>query len=128
MSTSVSLLLTIAFISGVIVDIFTDTPGINAASCTILAILRRPIYNLYTGSDEAMKELTPSISSLGIWTYIKFVLSLTVVYCATSFCLVYFSFVNIGDLAARVASSALLSFLVILGIDSLIIDRRDKKL
>ncbi|MBR2084353.1 MAG: rod shape-determining protein MreD [Muribaculaceae bacterium] len=35
--------LTIAFFSGLIIDIFDNTPGMNALACTLMAAVRRPV-------------------------------------------------------------------------------------
>ena len=38
--------LTLAFITGLAVDIFGDTQGVNALACTLLAFARKPVYEL----------------------------------------------------------------------------------
>ncbi|MDE5915268.1 MAG: rod shape-determining protein MreD, partial [Duncaniella sp.] len=49
---SLNCLLTISFFLGLIVDIFSDTYGMNTVSCTILAMCRRPILRLYVPREE----------------------------------------------------------------------------
>ena len=43
MTVSVNAALTIGFITGLSVDIFSDTVGVNAMACTLLAFVRRPV-------------------------------------------------------------------------------------
>lgn len=127
MSMSVSTVLTIAFLYGGTVDIFSDTAAVNALSCTVLAMCRKPVYSFYIGHDSDMAGLTPAISTLGVFTYIKYMLTLVVIYFITSYSVIYLSFLHLSDIAGRVFSSAGITALLLLGIDSLIIDRRDKK-
>ncbi|MDE6754017.1 MAG: rod shape-determining protein MreD [Muribaculaceae bacterium] len=71
-SLGLSVLFTLAFVLGFTVDIFSDTPGVNALACTLLAALRRPVYYAYVPRDDKTKDLIPSISSLGVGTYSKY--------------------------------------------------------
>lgn len=128
MSMPVSAVLTCSFLYGGCVDVFSDTAGVCALSCTVIAMLRKPVYNLYIGHDEDMMSLTPTVSTLGIFTYLKYMLTLVLTYHITSYCIIYFSFLHLSDLAGRVFSSAGITAVLLLGIDSLIIDRRDKKI
>jgi rod shape-determining protein MreD len=48
LSLSVNWTFTLAFILGLVIDIFSNTPGMNALACTVVAFLRKPILNLYT--------------------------------------------------------------------------------
>ena len=59
LSLSVNWTLTLAFILGLVIDIFSNTPGMNALACTVVAFLRKPILNLYTprGEDYSESEL-----------------------------------------------------------------------
>ena len=127
MSVKVPAVLTIAFLYGSAVDVFSDTAGINALGCTVMAILRKPVYNLYIGHDADMADLTPTVSNLGVFTYIKYMLTLVLVFMTVSYFLIYFSFLHLPDLAGRIFSSAGITAILLLGIDSMIINRRDKK-
>lgn len=126
MSMSMPTVLSIAFFYGAIVDIFSDTAGVNAFSCTIIAMLRKPVYSLYIGHDSDMADLTPTMATIGVFKYIKYMLTLVVIYFIVSYSLIYFSFLHITDIAGRIFSSAGITALLLTGIDSLIIDRRDR--
>lgn len=128
MSMSVSNVLTIAFFFGAIIDIFSDTAGINAFSCTVLAMCRKPIYGYYAGHEADVALLTPAISTLGLYKYIKYMATLVVIYFIISYSIIYFSFMHLSDIIGRIISSAALTALLLTGIDSLIIDRRDRKI
>lgn len=113
-------LFTIAFLYGLGVDIFSDTPGINAFSLTILAALKRPILFAYMQHDDENNKLTPTLSTMGFLNYSKYMFTLVLIYCLLIFGIEYFSFGNIPDILIMTLSSAVLSYILILGIDSLL--------
>ncbi len=120
--------LTISFCLGLIVDIFSDTLGMNALSCTILAMLRRPILRLYVPREEDLTRPEPSLESLGTAVYLKYLLTMTLLYCSLIFLIESFTFFNPLQLALRVVSSTVLSMLLMLGVDSLMTPRSEKRL
>ena len=58
-------LLTWAFVCGLLVDMFSDTPGVNSLACTVLAMVKRPCMYAYVPRDDRTKSITPSIKELG---------------------------------------------------------------
>ena len=119
MSMPVKGVLTIAFILGFIVDIFSDTPGVNAISCCLLAVLRKPVFHLYVGNDEALQGVSPGIATLGFRIYAKYLLLLTPIYCCPAIGLEYFTFTDWQRTLCIIGGSSLLSYLLLLGIDAL---------
>ncbi|MCM1291487.1 MAG: rod shape-determining protein MreD [Prevotella sp.] len=128
MGIDTKVLLTLSFILGFIVDVFSDTLGVNTLSCTILAMLKRPIFYSYVQRDDNVKDIVPNISRLGIFDYSKYLLTMTGIYCVLSFTIEYFSFASVKDIIIATLSSTFLSFILMLGIDSLMISRREKRL
>ncbi|MBD5197427.1 MAG: hypothetical protein HDS89_08260 [Bacteroidales bacterium] len=112
--------MTWAFLSGLTVDVFSDTLGVNALACTILAILKRPVFFAYIPKDDRTKEINPSISELGISIYAKYLLTMVVAYCVLVFAIEYMSITDIKEIALMSLSSAVFTFLILLGLDSLI--------
>lgn len=51
--------MTLGFLLGATIDIFSDTLGMNALACTIIAALRRPVLRLYIPRDEDMPQSEP---------------------------------------------------------------------
>lgn len=125
MSLSTNWLLTWAFLSGFIVDIFSDTPGVNSLSCTLLATVKRPVLYAYIPRDDRTKDILPSLANLGFADYAKYVLTMIVIYCFMVFTIEYFNFIDVKDIVIMALSSSILSFGLILGIDSLMVTRRD---
>lgn len=121
-------LLTWAFISGVLVDLFSDTPGVNALSCTLLAMVKRPVLYAYIPKDDHTKNVEPSLYSLGFSVYSKYLLTMSAIYCALVFTIEYFNFAAVKEIVIMSVSSSVFTFLLLLAIDSLIISRREKRL
>ena len=120
--------LTIAFFSGLIIDIFNNTPGMNALACTILAAIRRPVFNAFVSRENDMNVPIPSVDSMGIGDYFKYMATLVSVYCTLIFLIQAFSLHNILLTLARIAASSVLSVIIIFGLDTLVSTRREKRL
>lgn len=128
LSLGVNWLMTLSFFIGLVIDIFNNSPGMNALSCVILAISKRPVFRLYFPREDDITDTIPSIDSLGLSVYFRFMSSLTLIYCALLFGIQAFSLMNIGLTLLRIAASSLLSIILILGIDSLSASHREKRL
>lgn len=124
----VNWVLTVSFFSGLVVDIFSDTQGMNAMACTILGICRKPIFRLYVPREEDVTRPEPSMHTLGTAVYIKYLLTSTLLYCILIFTIEAFTFFNPLQLALRIVCSTLLSAALMLGIDSLMTPRSEKRL
>ena len=120
--------LTVAFFSGLLMDIFTNTPGMNSLACTMMAAVRRPVFNLFVSRENDMNIPIPSVDSMGIGDYFKYMATLVTIYCALIFLIQAFSLHNIVLTFARIAGSSILSIIIIFGLDSLVSTRREKRL
>ena len=125
---SLNWLSTISFFLGLTVDIFSDTYGMNATSCTLLAVLRRPILRLYVPREEDLTKPEPTMMSLGTTVFMKYLLTMTLVYCVFIFTIESFTFFNPLSLLLRIVFSTILSMVIMLGIDSLMTPRSEKRL
>ena len=68
--TSRNALMCWAFFLGLAVDIFSDTPGMNAASAVWLAFLRPACLHLYLSRD-VVDNMVPSIQTMGTVPVLK---------------------------------------------------------
>ena len=127
-SLSTNWVLTFSFLMGMTIDIFSDTQGMNALACTLLGALRRPVLHLYFPREDEMPNPVPSMRSLGMSTYLKYVFSLSLIYCTLFFLIEAFSLFNPGRLILKILSSTALTFVIIVAIDSLTSRRREKRL
>jgi rod shape-determining protein MreD len=61
-----SVVLLIAFTSGLIIDMFYNTIGMNAAACTIMAYCRPRTLSFYSPAGKYSVDAAATISSMGI--------------------------------------------------------------
>ena len=120
--------LTIAFFTGLLIDIFNNTPGMNALACTVMAAVRRQVFTLFVSRENDMNIPIPSVDSMGVGDYLKYMAVLVTLYCALIFMIQAFSLHDIGLTLARIAGSSVLSIIIIFGLDSLVSTRREKRL
>lgn len=123
---SLNWLYTLSFLLGFGIDLFSDTLGINALACVLLAAVKRPVFYAYVPKDDRTAAITPSMATLGWATYTKYLLSMTAIFCLMVFSIEYFSFASVKDILIMTAASTLLSFLLLVGLDSLIFNRRER--
>ena len=116
------------FFLGLVVDVFSDTYGMNAIACTMLAMLKRPVLRLYVPREEDLTRPEPSMLSLGTAVFMKYLLTMTLIYCTLIFLIEAFTFFNPLQLVLRIIFSTLLSMFLMLGIDSIMTPRSEKRL
>lgn len=117
LSVGTNLLLTIAFVSGFTVDIFSDTPGLCSLSAVCLSVLKKPFAFLYISKDDKTKGETLSLRTMGWGAYSKYLLTCCALFSLICFTLDFFSFASIFRILAMVGSSTLFTFLILLSLD-----------
>lgn len=125
---SVNWTLTIGFLLGLTVDMFSDTYGMNTLACTVAAMLRRPVLRLYMPRGDEPADPVPSARSLGSAVYFKYLITMTLLYCVMIFVIESFTFFYFCRLLLRIVFSTALSVAIMLGIDCLITRQREKRL
>lgn len=81
------------FLTGLIFDIFSNTAGMGAGSCTLLAMVQPAILNLFRPRDAA-EDFSPSIKVMGFWKYTLYILLCTFVIHAVFYALDAFTLAN----------------------------------
>lgn len=77
----VRLSMVVAFALGLVTDLATGgVPGINAGAAVILAAVKEPLYRALVSPDGQNPAWTPTVRSLGTWTYLKYALAAYAVY------------------------------------------------
>ena len=103
---------------GLIIDIFLNTPGMNAAATTIVATFRKPILNLFY-EREIFDEFIPGINT-GTSQFIKLTVFAVLLHLTLLFFIESFTLFNAVDTLIRIVSSSLISILIIISLDVLI--------
>ena len=107
-----------AFALGLTVDMFSNTPGMNAAATTCLAFFRAPLIRLITlrDMDEGFR---PSVKALGFSSFFRYSLLTTSLFCTILLLIDTFSFFNPLVLIGKILTSVLSTMLCILCMESL---------
>ncbi|MCH5216592.1 MAG: rod shape-determining protein MreD [Muribaculaceae bacterium] len=125
---NLNLLFLLSFLLGFSVDIFSDTLGMNALACTLIAAIRKPVYSLFTPKDDDNDIIIPSIKKMGYSTYILYAGSLSFIYCCLINVIQAFSFFDVIMLILRSVASSILTIIIIFAIESLISSGSEKRL
>ena len=91
-------------------------------------MVKRPVLYAYIARDDSTKNIVPCLSTLGFAVYGKYLFTMSMIYTLLTFVLEYFNFADFKEIALMTICSSLFTFILILGIDSLIITRREKRL
>lgn len=106
------------FFLGLTVDIFSDTPGMNASATVLLAFLRPTFLRLFVPRDT-LEALVPSIRSMGVSPFLKYLFACVFVHHGMLLTIEFFSFAHIGMLLLRIVASTLLTVACIMAIEGI---------
>ena len=107
-----------AFTLGLLIDMFGNTPGMNAASATILAFSRTSILRLVTlrDMDEGFR---PGFRSMGVSAFLRYIFLASSLFCIVLFLIDTFSFYDFPVLFFKILSSIISTMLCILCVEML---------
>lgn len=111
------LALPLAFLLGLTIDSFSNTPGLSSFSLTLVAFIQPYLLQLYL-DRESREDFPPSVKEMGWMKFSTFAFMLTFVFCVVYFSLDAFSFNNFLHWLESVAGSLTLTLLTILVFDS----------
>ncbi|WP_256012973.1 rod shape-determining protein MreD [Desertivirga xinjiangensis] len=108
------LLFILSFFLGLTVDAFYDTLGINAAACSVLALVRIIFINLTVQRQGLETEPEPKLGIMGFRWFFFYATILTVFHHLTIFFLETFSFSDIKYTLIRIVLSSVFTVFLIL--------------
>jgi rod shape-determining protein MreD len=109
-----SLVMIIAFVTGLVAGLFTNTVGIHAAACTFAAFCRPGILRLLSPREGYESEMKPVIQDLGIGWFVAYISLLLLAHHFVLFYLEVFRFSEFFQTLLRVILSALFSLVIII--------------
>lgn len=116
--TSSNELMAWAFALGITIDMFSNTPGMNAAVATSLAFVRTPLLRLGTLRDMD-ESFLPGIDTLGMSSFFRYVLLTSSFFCTFLLLIDTFSFFDLGKLVLRVLTSTVATIVCIFCAESI---------
>src|SRR5690554_1604559 len=112
----------VGFLMGLIIDIFLNTPGMNAAAITIVAAFRRPIMILFY-DRVTYDEFVPGVYTAA-GAFVRFTIFTVFLHLTLLFFIESFTLFNLMNTLLRIVSSSLISVVLILALDSLMYKKK----
>jgi len=109
-----SLLLVIAFLTGLTIDVFGNTPGLNAFSTVLLAFSRPGILRRLTKNIDFLPDEEPGFARLGFGKFLRYVFVLVFIHHVALFFLETFSFHDFLNTLYRILINTFLSTFIIM--------------
>lgn len=104
----------LGFIYGLALDMFTKTPGLHAAACTLVAYIRPFMVSLLMPKEKMEISYTePSVTSMGWMPYVIYVLVLTLLHHGYLVLLEWLQFGNFWYFLGKVMATTGVSLLLI---------------
>ena len=110
-------ILMLGFMLGLVIDTFSNTPGVASASLTLVAAVQPYFFGLFVQRD-APEDISPSVSTLGMAKFTFFATVLVLLHCLMFFTLETFSFFSWLSWLQCVGGSTLITVILILTIES----------
>jgi rod shape-determining protein MreD len=107
-----------SFALGLCVDMFTNTPGMAAASLTLVGFLQPYLLELFI-PREAPENLKSAVSSLGFTKFLTMASFLVFIHCLVFFTIESFGFFNWQQWALNIVGTTLLTVLLIMTLESI---------
>lgn len=108
------LLFFLAFSTGITIDVFYDTLGLNAAACTFMAFVRIIYISITVQREGFDNEPEPSLGIMGFTWFIFYAIILTLSHHFILFSLEDFKFSELGYTFIRVLLSSIFTVTLIL--------------
>ena len=107
-----SVMLVLSFLTGLVLDMFTNTPGIHAAACTFSGFYRENLIRLFIGKDFS-KGVYPSMDAFGLGGFFRYALSFVALHHIILFLIEAFTLFDALFMLVRILSSMLITVLFI---------------
>ena len=107
------LLLSGAFLLGITIDVFANTPGLNAAACVLMAFIRPLVITSISSGTEFMVGTHPSLKNQGLKWFAYYSVILVLSHHFVLFFLEIFRFTEFFQTLLRVLLSAAFTLLLV---------------
>lgn len=121
------LLFILSFAIGLTIDMFYDTPGLHAAACTILALVRILFISITVQKDGFDNEPEPTLSIMGFRWFFTYALVLTLFHHFFLFNLEVFRITEIQYTLSRFLLSSIFTVFLMLISGLLFFRRKERK-
>ena len=105
-----------SFLAGLVVDAFTNTPGMHAAACTLVGFSREILVRFFMGKD--LPDGIPSYKTFHYGGYFGYVLSFVLIHHIALFMIESLTFFDALFLAFRIFASVIMTTLLICTVEA----------
>ena len=105
-----------AFLMGLVIDVFSDSLGMHAASAVLLAFVRPVLLRLFTPRD-AFDSIVPSVQSMGGSFFYKYLFSALLVHHSVLLLLGFFSLSHLPFLLVKIVSCVAFTALCVTAVE-----------
>lgn len=105
------------FVMGLVVDMFSSTPGLAAGSLTLLGFIQPYLLELLVPRDS-VDDLKSSVVTLGPVKFYSFCAMMVLLYCLVYFALEAFNFFDVLLWLERAVASTVLTLILIFAIET----------
>lgn len=106
-----------SFAMGLCVDVFANTPGVAAASMTLMGLVQPYLFELFVPRDSA-EDLLPSPRAIGVTAYFWYAFVMVFAYCLVFFTLETFNFFNWLQWLECIGGSTLLTYVLVMVLEN----------
>ena len=107
-----------SFFLGLAVDVFSNTPGMAAASLTLAGFLQPYVLELFL-PREAPEKMKSSIATLGVVKFLTYASILVFVHCLVFFSLEALTFFNWEQWLLSIVGSTVLTLVILMALESI---------
>ena len=106
-----------SFLLGFAIDMFSNTPGMHAAACSLTGFLRTPLVNAYV--DREMTEgVIPSFRAFGVGAFVRYGITLVFIHHAALFLIESVSLFDPPFVLFRICASVVFTALSIFVVEA----------
>lgn len=110
------------FICGLIIDIFSNTPGMHALTALTMMWLRMPILHLYVNAED-VKSGIPGYSLMGMQSYLRYAVTILALHCILLYFVESFTLFNLLTTLIKIVISVALTFVILLSLEFATIEK-----
>lgn len=104
---------TLGFVLGLIIDLFTNTPGMAACAGCLTGLFVPILLRAFRPSDADDEKYSPSARTMKWFGFMKFAFFTVLIHCTAFFMIESFTFFRFPDLLLHIIGSVLLTGLIV---------------
>lgn len=112
-----SLVVFLSFLTGLVIDAFSNTPGMHTAACTLAGFMREPLISLYIGK-ELPEDVLPSYRTFGVGGFFRYVLTFAFIHSAALFLIESFTLFDPLFLILQIVASTAMTTVLICAVEA----------